>query len=166
MTSSMILVPMDEATVSRLLQCRKPGESLAAMFTRMVTAPTEPTKPLETPASLPPVSTLPGKHACEVLGVTVRANSLGELFGNIIDLFDSVAPELVQKFSQTGSSRRHYVSRDRQDVHIGRPDLPVVRTRSGWWVSKNVNRQQTVSQLRKLCKVAGLEWRRDIRISS
>ncbi len=166
MTSSMILIPMEEATVSRLLRCCKPGESLAAMFTRTVAAPSEPTRSLETPASLSPVSTLPAKHACEVLGVTVRANSLGELFGNVIDVVDSVAPELVEKFSQTGSSRRRYVSRDRQDVHIGRPDLPVMRTRSGWWVSKNVNRQQTVSQLRKLCKMTGLEWRKDMRISN
>ncbi len=48
-------------------------------------------------------------------------------------------------------------------VHLGTKGLPVLQTRSGWWISKNVSQLQTVSHLEALCTASGLEFGKDVR---
>ncbi len=105
----------------------------------------------------------PQKYSFKVLGEALAADNLPEVFAKVIDLIDDLDPDVLDKFSKNRSSSvRSYIARDKQNVHSGRPDLPTLKTKSGWWISKNISRWQLVSYLKALCSAAGLVYGEDI----
>ena len=160
-----LMVALPETTVARLMALRGTSDKcIADVVDRMLPAPTP--APLTSPSTedTQQTSVVPqGKYTCDVLDTRVHASTLGSLFGAVVDLMDTVAPDALLRLSERRTTKRRHSSRDRAGVHLGTRYLPVLRTRSGWWISKNVSRPQTVSHLRALCTAAGLEFGKDVR---
>jgi hypothetical protein len=102
------------------------------------------------------------KYLATLLGERLSAPSLPELFGRVIDAMAGVAPEAVEALASMKSHRRRFVSRIPEGIHPGRRDLPVMKTSSDWWISRNIGREDLVRGLRALAEAAGLEFGDDI----
>jgi hypothetical protein len=104
-----------------------------------------------------------GKYGLELLGEPLRASTLAELFGALIDRLAELDPEAVEKLSTMRSTKRGFVSREKNAIHPGRPDLPLRRTRSGWWISANIGTEDLERALRRTREANDLVYCRDIR---
>ena len=103
------------------------------------------------------------KYAADFLGVRLTTWTLPEMFVEFVDLTAEVAPEALDLLSSKRANRRRYISRTLDGIHPGRPDLSVMRTQSGWWISKNIGQDDLIRGLRALAQASGLEYGSDIR---
>lgn len=160
-----MLISLPEATVARLLAVRTSDlESISDVVDRMLAA-REPAKPKELACeeTFGAVSSLQGKYSCEVLGSALQASTLPVLFGAVIDLVNEIDPAALKKFSHDRARKRTFVALDKRAIHPGRPDLGVILTASGWWISSNVGAKDIDRALRALAKTTGLVFGKDIR---
>jgi len=104
-----------------------------------------------------------GKYGLELLGDTLRADTLPQLFGALIDRLVELDPKAVEKVSPLRAATRGFVSREQDAIHPGRPDLPLLKTRSGWWISANIGKEDLERALRRTCEANGLVCGHDIR---
>ncbi len=166
--SPTMMVAMREATVASLMALHTaPDECIADIVDRLLPATKPATLALPKVDEAPDVSSArAGKHACDLLGTRLYASSLGAIFGEVIDLMDTIAPEAVVLLSDASTGQRRHVSREKTGVHLHRPDLPVLQTKSGWWISMNISKPQTKAHFRALCKAAGIKFGKDLRFPS
>lgn len=174
-----VYVPLSENNVARLMALRERDETLDAVVTRCVdaahnatsVAPTQiaaASSPslVEPPVIAAAVSTCPsaaaGCWAATIFEEFVRAATLGELLRNVVDAVHDLDPAAIERLSLMKARTRRYVARAREDVHAGRRDLPVLQTRSGWWVSANIGRPDLIRSLRALCAATDLRFGDDI----
>ena len=107
----------------------------------------------------------PEKYKCEVMGSILSGSTLPEVFAAVVDQIDELDPAVLEKLSvMRPSDARNYISRNKEKVHIRTPRLATLSTKSGWWTSKNISRPQLVGALRALCRAAGLEYGKDLRL--
>lgn len=157
----MVLAPLRPETVALLAGARRSeSETLDAVAARLAGLSRRSEK---APETAPPSSPMRGKHRAEALGETVGAPTLGRLFAAVVDRIHAVAPEALAALSRERARTRAFVAGERGGVHPDRPDLRVLRTRSGWWVSANVGAVDVGRGLVALCKAAGLRFGADIR---
>jgi hypothetical protein len=104
-----------------------------------------------------------GKYRAAFLGVEFDADTLPTVFGRIVDMMAEVAPEALVSLAEICTGRRRFISRDRLRIHLSKPDLPVLQTASGWWISRNISEDQLKLACRKMCAVAGLTFGQDIK---
>lgn len=102
------------------------------------------------------------KYAANFLGVRITAWTLPEIFADIVDLTADVAPEALDKLAGMCARRRRFVARSSELVHPGRPDLSVMRTASGWWISKNIGQEDLKRALRALAQATALHYGKDV----
>ena len=106
---------------------------------------------------------LRGKYYAEYLGVGFAKWTLPEVFAVVVDMTEIVAPEALVRLSQIKTTRRRFVSRTKEAVHLGAKRLPVMQTASGWWISKNIGQEDLKRALRALCSATQLSFGRDLR---
>jgi hypothetical protein len=104
------------------------------------------------------------RYRIEVLGKIVTANSLGTLCAHLVDAVHNKHPAILEALSKQGTIKRALLSRTKNGVHLFRPDLPVVQADSGWWVSANVSKPQTMRWIETLCEIAGWQLGQQIRL--
>jgi len=92
----------------------------------------------------------------------IAANSLGELYGNLVDATFDIAPEALDTLAGMKARTRHYIARDHLDIHPDSPHLPVLKTKSGWYVSKNIGTDDLLRGVRALCKAGGIKDGQDV----
>lgn len=102
------------------------------------------------------------KYALIFLGEELRADTLGQMFVELIDSLSIVAPDGVDKLATMKSRKRAFVSRSQEAIHPGRPDLKALETKSGWWVSANIGRRDFNRALTALCEATGLTATKDV----
>ena len=164
--SPNMLVRLSETTVARLMALRTgPYEPMNGVVARLaarslITPHSEPTVPSR--KNRPAAVAGRGKHAAEVLGERVEAPTLGLLFAAVVDVVAELDPAVLERLAPITPRTRHYVARSKAEIHPGRPDLPTIKARSGWWVSKNVGEEDVRRGLLALCRVASLKFGSDI----
>lgn len=104
-----------------------------------------------------------GKYAAEFLGTAFFENTLAAIFGRAVDMMAEVAPEALVSLATIRTRGRRFISLEPHDIHPFSPHLPVMRTESGWWISKNISRDQLKLALRELCEVAELSFGKDLK---
>ena len=104
------------------------------------------------------------KHEITFLDATIGANSLGELYGKLIDALFDIAPEAVKKLAGMKARTRRYVARDRSSIHPASPHLPTLKTKSGWCVSKNIGQDDFKRGVKALCRACDIKYGEDVRI--
>lgn len=105
-----------------------------------------------------------GRYRVEILGHVVAANTLASWLSRIADHVDSRWPEALSELATMRTRRGDHISRRRDLVHIGRPDLPVAETESGWFISANISYSQARSWISALCDAAGWTLGSDVKI--
>lgn len=165
-------VKLRESTVTLLMAQRaNADETLDAIVARLAAANTPGLEapPLQPETKTPSAPREPrgngsdGKYAVEMLGEPLRASTLGEMFAKVVDTLYEVAPDAVERLSKRRARKRAFVAKDRNAVHPGRPELPTLPSRTGWWVSANVGTEDLQRALRALCEASNLEYDTDIR---
>ena len=104
-----------------------------------------------------------GKYAAEFLGVGFSVDTLAALFGQVVDMMADVAPENLVSIAEIRTRGRRFISREPRGIHPYSPHLPVQLTSSGWWISKNISKDQLKSALRTVCESSGLTFGKDLR---
>ena len=104
-----------------------------------------------------------GKYAAEFLGVGFSENTLAAVFGRVVDMMAEVAPETLVSLATVRTRGRRFISLEPRDIHPHSPHLPVMRTKSGWWISKNISKDQLKLALRTLCEVSDLSFGKDLK---
>ncbi|SIS92143.1 hypothetical protein [Phaeovulum vinaykumarii] len=104
-----------------------------------------------------------GKYAAEFLGVRFAAATLADVFCTVVDMMAEVAPEALVSLSEIRTPGRRFVAKDPHQIHPHSPHLPVLRSVSGWWLSKNISQGQLKLALRKTCEVSRLTFGKDIK---
>ena len=162
-----ITIVLPEATVGQLIEALSP--LMADQIQTVQRSTKEPEKPQRNPE--PRVSRpvpQPGnrsKYQLEFLGSTVGYATLPEVFAAAIDLVHDLDPKSLERLSRKQpSNKRNYISRDETKVHIHSPNLPTLKTKSGWWISKNISESQLIGSLTALCRAAGMEYGKDLRL--
>jgi hypothetical protein len=89
------------------------------------------------------------------LMITLRSSALASLMSRVV-------PDPIERLAQVTARRRRFVARSRDAIHPGRPDLPVIRARSGWWVSASVGGADLLRALNALARANGLVYGRGI----
>lgn len=159
-----MMLSLPEATVAQLLSLReRRGESLAEVVARISMHRTAKKTSPERQKNQFSTSSGASKYVCELLGTKIYASTLGSLFGNVVDILDELAPESLLQISERKVKTRRILSRKKDGVHISARHLPVLRTNSGWWISKNISKSQTVGNLRALCLATGIKFGSDMR---
>lgn len=162
-----LMVRMRESTVALLLQLRmSPDEPLDRVVERLVSRPkaapaAQPDSASKLPAPRTSVSAAE-HHGARVLGELLTAPTLGRLFAAAVDVVNAHDPAGVERLAAMRARKRRYISRLQTEVHPGRPDLGVLPTASGWWVSANVGQVDVQRALRALCDAATLTFGKDI----
>jgi hypothetical protein len=175
MLSPVVLVTLQESTVALLMaQRQRDDETLDAEIARLagyrllsrlpaIGIPPLPSA-LEDRVSAP---TAEEQHGLELFGAeTLRAATLPELHVALIDRFDELDSEANEKIAALRSRKRAYISRDKNAIHPGRPDLPVRRSQSGWRISANIGRRDLWRTLKATCTANDLVYGHDIRYRS
>lgn len=162
-----ITIILPEASVAQLMETLFPLAPGFCPGEEKATAPEN--TPVSESASREPIpsrtANRPQKYACEVLGLILSGSTLPEVFAAVVDLMDDLDPAVLEKLSvMRPSNARNYISRDKEKVHIRSPRLETLRTKSGWWISKNTGRSQVNKALRALCNAADIEFGEDLRI--
>lgn len=103
------------------------------------------------------------KYFAELLGQRLTAATLPMLLGEFVDQMAIVAPEALEALSLRRSRKRRYVARHWEAIHPGRPDLDVLQTASGWWVSSNIGKDDLIRALKELSRCAGLEFAKEVK---
>jgi len=88
---------------------------------------------------------------------------LPEIFAQFVDMTAKVAPEALDKLAGMSARRRRFVARNPEAIHPGNRHLPITRTASGWWISKNIGQEDLKRALRALCDAAGLTFGADVK---
>lgn len=163
-----VMLPLREATVAQVMALRiEANEPLDDVVTRLAAVETN-------AGHFPPQEPSPSegqdersagcwKHGAEVLGETLKAQSLGRLFARVIDLVAEIDSELLERLAEARARTRRHISRTQSAIHPGRPDLRTIRARSGWWVSANVGEDDVRRSLIALCRAGGLTFNEDVR---
>ena len=160
-----ILVALPESMVGALLQMNASLNaglvgSLQSLIAGSTNEPAERDhEPNAKACSMPQA----GKYSAEFLGATLNAWTLPELFAKVVDLTADVAPEALEKLAAMHARRRRFVARDPKMIHQGRQDLAIVRTVSGWWISKNIGQEDLKRALKALAQAAGLSFGEDVK---
>ena len=102
------------------------------------------------------------KYAGEFLGTSLHARTLPEFFADVINLASAVAPEALVELSTWRTSARRFVAAEPEAVHPRNPHLPVLKTASGWWISRNIGQEDLERALSALCSVSRLTYGRDV----
>ncbi|MBW6495552.1 MAG: hypothetical protein K0B16_13535 [Burkholderiaceae bacterium] len=179
--SPTVFVRLHESTVATLMALRSDDETLDAVTARCADlarkvslVDSTPAPPIASPSAAEPASTVvatvstwpeatSGLYVASILGAPIGANTLGSLLCNAVDAIHDLDPTAIERLARLKARTRHYVAREPEQVHAGRRDLPVLQTRSGWWVSANMGRADLVRSLRALCQANGLRFGQDIR---
>ena len=104
-----------------------------------------------------------GKYVAEFLGIPFAVWTLPKVFATIVEMTAQVAPEALEKLAEMSARRRRFVARSPEAIHPGNRGLPVMRTASGWWISKNIGQEDLKRALRALCDAAGLSFGKDVK---
>lgn len=107
-----------------------------------------------------------GRYSAEFLGAPLAASTLPEIFTQFVDWMEEIAPEALLGLAAIRARTRRFVARTPEAIHPGRPDLAVVKTSSGWWISKNIGQDDLKRALRALAQAAGLRFGEDIKFPS
>jgi hypothetical protein len=103
------------------------------------------------------------KYKAEYLGECIGGRTLPDVFASIVDLTAEVAPEVLEALANMSARSRRYVARTPEAVHPGNRKLPVERTASGWWISKNVGQEDLRRALKALCRAGNLRFGTDVK---
>lgn len=106
-----------------------------------------------------------GKYVVEFLGAQVAARTLPAIFSQIVDLMAEVAPEALDALASMSARTRRFIAVDPHVIHPGNQNLPVMQTSSGWWISKNIGREDLERAMRALCCASGLAYGSDLKFS-
>ena len=162
-----MLVPMSEKTVALLISLRAgPDEPIEGTIARLaahplvtrqakLTAPSRKNRPVAVAGR--------GKSVAEVFGERIEAPTLGLLFAAVVDMVAELDTAVLERLATITARTRHYIARSKAEIHPGRPDLPTIKTRSGWWVSRNVGTEDVQRGLMALCRAGSLKFGSDIR---
>jgi hypothetical protein len=156
MTPVSISLTRDQIASIRALLAQLPADDVPGDIVPPVSPDPEPSPRLD-PAPLPR-----GKYRCRFLGVDFAASARADVFGRVVDMTHEIAPEVLERLAQHGTTASRYISRDRSGIHLRTPYLPVSRTASGWWISRNISGPQLVGALKALCAEAGLTYGKDL----
>lgn len=158
-SSNTALVSLPICLIEALLTMRSAMDEDVADALRRITGRSPGTsKP--TPDVVVPQS---GKYAAEFLGTAFSENTLAAIFSRAVDMMADVAPEALDSLAKVRTRSRGFISLDPHNIHPFSPHLPVMRTKSGWWISKNISQGQLQLALRELCKVSELVFGKDLR---
>lgn len=161
----IMLVALPESMVGALLQMHASfNAGLADSLQTLIAVPPDGPpecdhEPNPKACSMPQV----GKYSAEFLGARLTAWTLPEIFAEIVDLTAEVAPEALDKLATMRARRRRFVARKPEAIHPGRQDLSVMRTASGWWISKNIGQADLKRALQALGQAAGLSFGEDVK---
>jgi hypothetical protein len=103
-----------------------------------------------------------GKWHATVPGNVLRADALGQLFAEIVNVFHAYHPAVLESLSHHRGRTRRFIARTREGVHGGQLDLGIIRARSGWWVRGCVSARDVRRAFEALCGEAKLRFGRDI----
>jgi hypothetical protein len=162
---SIIQVAVYETTLPALIALKQSSdESLADVIQRVADAsrPGDNKLVFQAGQAKKKASKAHYKHRILFLDVIIGANSLGELFGKLIDVLFDIAPESLEKLARMKARTRRYVARDRNNIHPASPHLPTLKTKSGWYVSKNVGTDDFIRGVRALCRASDLKHGEDV----
>lgn len=159
-SQTAVLVPIDIETTSKLLSQLRPGESVSGVIARLCERGGGATE-REAVAQTSEVNV--GNYRAVFLDEPIGADTLAELFARFVDLAYELDPASIDRLANMKARTRRYVSRNRESIHPGRPDLSVTRTRTGWWISANVGVEDVARSLRALADAANLGYGTDIR---
>jgi hypothetical protein len=161
---STVQITVDEAILSALVALKQsPEEPLASVIDRASNALRQRNEQLvyqeerETKATIPYC-----KHEVVFLGSIATANSYGELYGKLVDMLFAVAPEAVKELAEMKARSRHYVAKDHDKIHPGSMHLPTLKTKTGWFVSKNIGKIDFFRGVKALCKSANIKFGEDV----
>ena len=163
-----MLVALPESMVGALLQMNASlnaglAGSLQSLIVGSTNVPAERDhEPNAKACSMPQA----GKYSAEFLGETLTSWTLPEIFVQVVDMTAVVAPEALDKLAAMRPRKRRFVARDPEAIHPGRPDLTVRQTTSGWWISKNIGREDLKRALQALAQAAGLSFGEDVKFLS
>ncbi len=160
-----MLVALPESVVGALLQMHASlNAGLADSLQSLIAGSTnEPAKCDHEPNAKACSMLQAGKYSAEFLGTTLAAWTLPEIFAKVVDLTADVAPEALDKLAAMCASKRRFVARNLEAIQPGRPDLAVMQTASGWWISKNIGQEDLKRALLALAQAAGLSFGEDVK---
>ena len=103
------------------------------------------------------------KYKAVFLDECIGCRTLPDVFAEIVDLTDHVAPEALEKLADMSAGSRRYVARKPEAIHPGNTELPTMCTTSGWWISKNIGQEDLKRALKALCSASGLHFGTDVK---
>lgn len=126
--------------------------------------PPEPASASITIKAAPKTAT--GQYKAQYLGEELRSDILWDLFKQIVELSEDLDPEFVKELSTRILRSRRAVSKTRDGVHLRSKHLIVEtqQTRGGYWISKNIGKDDLRRQCELLCNVAGLKFAYDLKL--
>lgn len=168
-TAGTILVPVLESTVARLMALRRNSdESLAEVLARL-SMPPKPIPSVAYRSARRPNSEIssPGRYSLQILGESFIVATLAEALAKTLSVLAELDAGLLERVEKMGGRARRHIARNREDIHLGRPDLNArftLQFRPGWWVGTNYSRSDTKRILRDICQAAGLEYLHDVKL--
>lgn len=159
-----MLVELPTSVVGALLQMNASlNAGLADSLQTMVAGSTNQAAKRDHESNAKACSMLPaGKYSAEFLGAPLVAWTLPKLFAQVVDLTAGVAPEALDRLAGMCASKRRFVARNPEAIHPGRRDLAVMKTASGWWISKNIGQKDLKRALQAMAEATGLNFGADI----
>ena len=164
-TSTSILVPLSEETVSRLMGKRcEPSECLSDIIDRLTASNDSQSRRIESDRYEPGSGRT--RYTVLVLGEILPVSTLVEALAKVLNMLADLDPEFLERLERTGGRTRRNVARGPHAIYPGRPDLSryALEFRPGWWIGTNYSRRDICRIVEDACRVTGLAYGRDVEL--
>ncbi|MBI5234279.1 MAG: hypothetical protein HY880_07980 [Deltaproteobacteria bacterium] len=100
----------------------------------------------------------------------VRCRNGKDVLIKVIEELSANDKDFLERFGslKKHGSKRRWISRRREDLYPGRPDLcrgQSYQLKSGWWAGTNYSKGNIETILRMACDAVGLRWGKDLVVS-
>ncbi len=169
MDNDMMLVPLRQETVARLIACRlNADETLDGVLKRLAEQQRETSETrLAKSIAAPPARGKPGRYRATLRGETSAAATLREILAGTLNRLANTDSDFLSRLSAWQGRTRRHVAQRREAIHPGRDDLNRRYTeefRPGWWMGTNYSATDVRRILKDACRAADISFGRDLTV--
>ncbi len=175
---NMVMVPVREATLLRLIAVKGVGENLDEAILRLLQTPDERKVPDHCVETRPKIAESPTeKHFEQSPKPPNRGGQQLILFGQTFHFRDKVdvwrafmrevidlVPDKIDKLMAVRFYSRRILARSKTELY-GRADLRAEEIAPGLWIPTNCGSKDFLRNIRVACGVVGLEFGKDVEIT-
>lgn len=176
---NMVMVPMAESTLARLIAEKSAGENLDDTVQRLLFVSERPAvsarspelsaqtielrKPVNTRDFEPPIKApIAGRQQLVLLGQAFRFRDKLDVWRAFMRELVGLVPDKLDALMAVRFTKRRILARSKAEIYSGRIDLNAEEVAPDLWIPTNCGGPDIIRYIRAACSAIGLEFAKDV----